>query len=190
MRHLQNTAYISMPWKNGGGVTTEIIVHPANASMADFDWRISMADVAQDGPFSIFPGIDRTLCILEGNGMSLSIDGREPVALTMESDPLPFAADVPVYAVLTDGPIIDLNVMSRRGHYAHRVEKHRGALTVHSTLSTVTVIFATDPLTVSSRGDTMHLQRRDCLLLERGAEFTVKGVKQDGRFFVVTFDQF
>ncbi|MBM7325185.1 HutD family protein, partial [Agrobacterium sp. S2] len=49
-----------MPWKNGGGVTTEIIVHPAKASMADFDWRISMANVAQDGPFSIFPGVDRT----------------------------------------------------------------------------------------------------------------------------------
>lgn len=64
MRHLENTAYTSMPWKNGGGVTTEIIVHPAKAPMADFDWRISMANVAQDGPFSIFPGVDRTLCIL------------------------------------------------------------------------------------------------------------------------------
>lgn len=75
--------------KNGGGITTEIIVHPANASMADFDWRMSMADVAQDGPFSIFPGIDRTLCILEGAGMSLSIDEREPVVLAMDSDPRP-----------------------------------------------------------------------------------------------------
>ncbi|NTA39272.1 HutD family protein [Agrobacterium salinitolerans] len=178
-----------MPWKNGGGVTTEIIVHPANASMADFDWRISMADVAQDGPFSIFDGIDRTLCILEGNGMSLSIDACEPVSLTMESDPLPFAADVSVYAVLGNGPIVDLNVMSRRRHYAHRVERHRGALTVHSTVSTATVIFAADPVSVSSGGRNVNLQRRDSLLLEPGAGFAIEGVEKDARFFVVSFDQ-
>lgn len=189
MRHLQKSTYTSMPWKNGGGVTTEIIVHPANASMSDFDWRISMANVAQDGPFSLFPGIDRTLCILEGNGMSLGIDAHEPVWLNTESAPLPFAADVPVDAVLTDGPIVDLNVMSRRGHYVHRVERHRGALTVHSTASTVTLIFATDAVSVSSTGETIHLQRRDGLLLEPGAEFAVNGFDEDSRFFVVTFDQ-
>ena len=189
MRYLQKSTYTSMPWKNGGGITTEIIVHPANASMADFDWRISMADVAQDGPFSIFPGIDRTLCILEGAGMSLSIDEREPVVLAMDSDPLPFAADVPVNAVLTGGSIVDLNVMSRSGHYAHRVERHRGALTVRSAASTMTIIFATDPVTVSSGSEIMHLQRRDSLLLERGAGFTAQAIEKDGRFFVVTFDQ-
>ncbi len=189
MRHLQKSTYTSMPWKNGGGVTTEIIVHPANASMADFDWRISMANVAQDGPFSIFQGIDRTLCILEGNGMSLGIDAHAPIALTTESAPLPFAADVPVDAVLTDGPIVDLNVMSRRGHYAHRVERHHGRLTVQSTASTVTLIFATDPVSVSSTGETIHLQPRDSLLLEPGAGFAVNGGDRDGRFFVVTLDQ-
>ncbi|WCJ65072.1 HutD family protein [Agrobacterium tumefaciens] len=189
MRHLQNSNYTSMPWKNGGGITTEIIVHPADASMADFDWRMSMADVAQDGPFSIFPGIDRTLCILEGAGMSLSIDEREPVVLATDSDPLPFAADVPVNAVLTDGPIVDLNVMSRRGHYTHRVERHRGALTVRSASSTMTIIFATEPVTVSSGGEIMHLQRRDSVLLERGTGFTAQAIEKDGRFFVVTFDQ-
>ena len=189
MRYLPKGTYTSMPWKNGGGVTTEIIVHPANASMADFDWRISMADVAQDGPFSIFDGIDRTLCILEGNGMSLSIDACEPVSLTMESDPLPFAADVSVYAVLRNGPIVDLNVMSRRRHYAHRVERHRGALTVHSTVSTATVIFAADPVSVSSGGRNVTLQRRDSLLLEPGTGFAIEGVEKDARFFVVSFDQ-
>jgi environmental stress-induced protein Ves len=66
-------------WKNGGGSTTEIAVAPPGASLDDFDWRISMARVASDGPFSEFPGIDRTLAIVKGNGMSLAIANAEPV---------------------------------------------------------------------------------------------------------------
>jgi len=189
MRHLKSNAYTSMPWKNGGGVTTEIIVHPAGATMTDFDWRISMADVAQDGPFSIFPEIERTLSILEGNGMSLSIDGKDPVALTVESAPLPFAADVPVDATLTDGPIVDLNVMSRRGHFRHRVEKHRGELRLQPAFSTTTFIFAVDQAAVSSGSETIDLERRDGLLIEPGAAIAVRSADQSGQFFIVTFDR-
>ena len=52
------------PWKNGGGSTTEIAVEPSGASLDTFAWRISVARVAADGPFSEFPGIDRTLAVL------------------------------------------------------------------------------------------------------------------------------
>ncbi len=68
--------YRRMPWKNGGGHTTEIAAFPAGAGLASFVWRVSIADVLQDGPFSPFPGIDRTLVLLEGEGMRLSGDGR------------------------------------------------------------------------------------------------------------------
>ena len=52
-----------MPWKNGGGVTSEL----ARSPQADeFDWRLSVAEVATDGPFSQFPGIDRLLVLLSG----------------------------------------------------------------------------------------------------------------------------
>lgn len=114
MKILRASEYKTMPWKNGGGVTVEIAIHPPGASVDAFEWRISMATVAQDGPFSSFPGIDRTLAIIEGNGMALSIAGDEPVALTTKSTPLPFAADVPVDASLMDGSIVDLNIMTRR----------------------------------------------------------------------------
>lgn len=78
--------------------------------------------------------------------------------------------------------------MSRRGHYAHRVETSRRT---HCSFSGVNDDdhFATDPVTVSSGGEIMHLQRRDSLLLERGAGFTAQAIEKDGRFFVVTFDQ-
>ncbi|WP_284760210.1 HutD family protein [Agrobacterium sp. fls2-241-TYG-188a] len=119
-----------MPWKNGGGETVEIAVFPADASVDNFDWRISMATVASDGAFSIFSGIDRTLSILDGNGMGLEVDGRAAVLLTRESQPLTFAADVPVEAMLVDGPITDLNVMTRRGRFSHSVERVTGRFCV------------------------------------------------------------
>ncbi|WP_022721241.1 HutD family protein [Rhodopseudomonas sp. B29] len=110
------------PWKNGGGSTTEIAVSPQGATFDDFDWRISMACVGRDGPFSTFPQIDRTLAVLSGRGMILTIDGRDPVTLTPESEPVVFPGDVPTSAKLVAGDILDLNVMTRRGRFTHRLQ--------------------------------------------------------------------
>lgn len=114
MRILRVADHKTMPWKNGGGVTTEIAVFPTNAGLDDFLWRVSTARVEQDGPFSMFPGVDRSLSILEGEGLDLAIDG-EPVRLTKGSVPYAFAADVPVGSRLIGGAVVDLNVMTRRG---------------------------------------------------------------------------
>jgi environmental stress-induced protein Ves len=127
MRIIRAADCLVMPWKNGGGTTTEIAVAPAGASLSDFDWRISMAHVGQDGPFSSFPGIDRTLSVLTGAGITLAFGDREHVRLDRTSAPYPFAADRAVDGVLVDGPIDDLNVMSRRGRWRHRVERLSGA---------------------------------------------------------------
>jgi environmental stress-induced protein Ves len=123
MRILRAADYRSMPWKNGGGVTTEIAVSPEGAGLEDFDWRISMAKVASDGPFSLFPGIDRTLAVLEGEGIALDIAGRAPLTLGCGSDPLSFPADGATEARLVAGPITDLNVMTRRSRNDHHVRR-------------------------------------------------------------------
>nr|WP_281435755.1 HutD family protein [Ensifer sp. ENS02] len=113
--------YKRMPWKNGKGETVEIAVFPPNATVEDFDWRISTATVVSDGPFSMFDGIDRTLTVLTGEGIELTVSGSAPVICYPDSDPYTFPADVTTIARLVDAPISDLNVMSRRGHCAHRV---------------------------------------------------------------------
>lgn len=128
MRILRASDYRSMPWKNGGGVTTEIAVSPTDAGLDEFDWRISMANVAADGPFSLFSGIDRTLSILEGEGIVLTIDGGEPRTLDRGSPPLSFPADRATSAKLVSGRITDLNVMTRRARMRHRVERVRAAV--------------------------------------------------------------
>jgi uncharacterized protein len=113
-------ARAAAPWKNGGGVTSEVMAFPAGADLDAFDWRISIAQVESDGPFSKFPGIDRTLCILDGEGIFLDVGGRLQ-KLTSRSMPFRFSGDADSSARLLGGPISDLNVMSRRGRTEHRV---------------------------------------------------------------------
>lgn len=156
-----------MPWKNGGGETVEIAVFPPDASVDDFDWRISMAAVASDGPFSIFPDIDRTLSILEGNGMSLAIDGQAAVPLTRSSPPLAFAADAPVAATLANGTITDLNVMTRRGRYRHSVESVSGRFSVSKQTETETVfVLATSNVSVMSDRQSFALAALDAMSID------------------------
>jgi len=166
-----------MPWKNGKGETVEIAVFPPGASMDVFEWRISMASVANDGAFSLFPEIDRTLSILSGQGMSLTIDAAAPVLLTMESDPLRFAADVPVDATLVDGAITDLNVMARRGRFVHSVERRVSSFSVHGCERGETVyLLATGPVTVASAGETVKLEAMDCVLVGEDASVTSENI--------------
>ena len=73
----------AMPWKNGGGSTVELAISPADAGLEDFAWRISTAQVAVDGAFSSFPGIDRSLAVLAGNGVCLQrADGQRETLLS------------------------------------------------------------------------------------------------------------
>jgi hypothetical protein len=113
-RLLTAAEYRTMAWKNGGGRTSEIAVHPAGAALDAFDWRISIADVAASGPFSAFPGVDRTIVLLEGGGMRLEASGRG-VEIRNPYEPYAFSGDVAVDCVLLAGPVRDFNLLLRRG---------------------------------------------------------------------------
>ena len=99
------------PWKNGLGVQYEIT---CDGSLPDdWTWRLSTADITQDVPFSIFPGVNREFCVAHGNGVVLKINGVEhrcePGSITK------FRGDDEVYATLIDGPMKALNLMVRDG---------------------------------------------------------------------------
>ncbi|NTJ41113.1 HutD family protein [Agrobacterium larrymoorei] len=167
MQVLRASDYKRMPWKNGGGETVEIAVFPPHATVDDFDWRISMATVANDGPFSAFPDIDRTLSILNGNGMTLAIHGSDLVFLTTGSDPLSFAADVPVDATLASGPITDLNVMTRRGRFSHSVERVFGPFKGLPEMETeIVFVLSTGPISISSQGKGIELGPLDAVIID------------------------
>lgn len=115
MRILRPADCKVMPWKDGGGTTTEIAVAPHGASVATgFDWRISMADVASDGPFSLFPGYDRHLCVISGHGLRVTGLADAAVQLTPESAAITFPGELPIEAQPRGGPIRDFNLIVRR----------------------------------------------------------------------------
>ena len=117
MHVIRPSDYRVMPWKNGGGVTTEIFASPPSG---DFDWRVSIATVNADGPFSSFAGYERHIMTLAGAGMKLDVEGR--VRFVLEPfKPFSFSGDVQVSGSLLGGPVLDFNLMVRR-HYG------RGAL--------------------------------------------------------------
>ena len=105
-------------WKNGLGETVEIARSPAGTGLYDFDWRVSFAAVAADGPFSQFPGVDRTIMVFEGKGMVLSL-GTVTVAVQplLPFAPFTFSGEMPVNGQLLDGPVRDLNLMCKRSAY-------------------------------------------------------------------------
>ncbi|WP_454764833.1 HutD/Ves family protein [Cupriavidus campinensis] len=104
------------PWKNGGGTTREIAVWPPGAGMDAFAWRVSVADIAADGPFSAFPGIDRQIVLLDGAGVHLQAhDDSFSHKLTRIGEPFAFPGDTAVHAALVEGATRDFNVMTRRG---------------------------------------------------------------------------
>jgi uncharacterized protein len=123
MRILKAEQYRRMPWRNGRGETSEVALGPTGATLDDFDWRVSMARIEDDGPFSIFPHTDRTLAVLRGDGLRLSIAGSTSLDLTPDSEPLAFSGDVAADATLLGSAVIDLNVMTRRGRLNHSMQR-------------------------------------------------------------------
>ncbi|NLM71315.1 MAG: HutD family protein [Synergistaceae bacterium] len=107
-----------MPWKNGGGVTHEVFIHPEGSSLekGGFQWRLSSANISEAGQFSLFPGYDRVIFLLSGKGMNISVDGST-VSLLSHFDSLRFHGERETSCSLVEGPVTDFNIFCRRASY-------------------------------------------------------------------------
>ena len=101
-----------MPWKNGGGRTAEIAAWPVGGDEG-FAWRVAIAEIDRDGPFSPYPGVDRTFVLLDGDGVVLAHDDQE-VQLTAPHEPYRFAGESAITCRLVGGPSRAYNLMLRR----------------------------------------------------------------------------
>jgi environmental stress-induced protein Ves len=123
MQVLRHQDYKRMPWKNGLGITEEVMAFPPASDIGTFGWRLSIAHVGADGPFSVFAGIDRTIALLDGDGLSLDFPEGRTVELTPRSEPLAFSGDLEISSRNKSGKTIDLNIMTRRGQFRHRMKR-------------------------------------------------------------------
>lgn len=154
------------PWKNGGGSTMEIAIFPPEAGLMAFDWRISLATITADGPFSSFPGIDRSLMLVDGDSVQLTLDGARKVVLNAAQPMLWFPGEAAVHAQVK-GATTDFNVMTRRDRCRHQLEK----ITAPARLvrrSGMTLLFVAGDGAVLARGGEQQfaLARHDALLLD------------------------
>lgn len=115
LHRFQRNQLAVTPWKNGGGTTREIACWPPGAGVQDFGWRVSIATIAVAGPFSVFEGVDRSIMLLDGDGVTLrSDDGRIDHRLDTPFQPFAFSGDAIIDCTLPGGPSTDFNVMTRR----------------------------------------------------------------------------
>ncbi|WP_321908542.1 HutD family protein [Paraburkholderia sp. J11-2] len=183
------------PWKNGGGVTREIAAGGAALAPPDaFAWRVSLADIAQAGPFSRFDGVDRTLVLFEGAGLQLDevrAAAEMPHAthrLESALDIARFAGESTIDARIAAGPVRVFNLMVRRGvaHGALEVWREAGRRTVcaqtvllHAVQREVAVSVAGEGFIALAPGDTLRVDAGQAMNLKARGEGTLLAVTLD-----------
>ncbi|VVQ09478.1 Protein Ves [Pseudomonas fluorescens] len=164
LKVLRAEGYPRMPWKNGGG-STEEITRDAGAGLDGFGWRLSIADIAESGGFSTFAGYQRVITVLQGDGMTLCVDGDDTRPL-LPLDPFAFSGESQVSCTLLGGAIRDFNLIYAPQRYSARLQWLDGEQRFFSSAGTVLVFSVSELLEVAVGDSTSQLGRHDCLQLD------------------------
>ncbi len=95
------------PWKNGGGTTQALVCWP---NSTEWIFRMSVARIDSDGPFSEFKGVSRWFAVLQGEGVALQFPEKR-VVLGAKDSVIQFSGNAPCHCCLTNGPTLDFNLM-------------------------------------------------------------------------------
>jgi environmental stress-induced protein Ves len=146
-----------MPWANGRGTSYEIASDRGKAG--EWAWRLAMAPVNEDGPFSRIECVNRSLAVVEGAGMLLSVDRKKLPCLPMQV--VRFRGDAITDATLTDGPIMDINLMVRR----KEADGEMAIISNAGLLNGASIVVAVGGSAQVKSGDsTIDLERHDSIL--------------------------
>ena len=112
------------PWRSGHGETAEIAIFPADGDLRTgaFDWRVSLAAMGEDAVFSAFPGFDRILTVVEGEGLELDARPDGPCEQVKPLAPVAFPGERSLTGRLTNGAVKNLNLMAARPRASGSVE--------------------------------------------------------------------
>lgn len=157
MRIQRSSEHTPMPWANGRGTSYEIASDRNEAG--EWTWRLAMAPVNEDGPFSRIECVNRSLAVVEGVGMLLSVDRKKLQCLPMQV--VRFRGDAVTEAALTDGPIMDINLMVRR----KEAEGEMAMVSDAGLLNDVSIVVAVGGSAQVKSGDSIiELERHDSVL--------------------------
>lgn len=169
-----------MAWKNGQGLTEEVAAFPAGSDTDSFDWRLSIAHVGADGPFSVFAGIDRTIALLDGPGLALDLPKEKTVELKPGGSPFSFSGDWEIASRNLGGPTVDLNIMTRRGRCTHEMRRMTLAPgetfppsgTAPGAASGASWAVFNSSAHIEAGGQDIAIERFDAIALDAGESFT------------------
>ena len=110
----------TVPWKNGQGETIEMAINNGG-TLDDFDWRLSMASVVEDGVFSNFSGYTRNLILIDGDGINLQHNDNKIDRLTRLLDISTFDGGDKTVGNLHSNEITDFNIITRTTRFTTKV---------------------------------------------------------------------
>ncbi|MGA0080381.1 MAG: HutD family protein [Ilumatobacteraceae bacterium] len=157
MKIQRNSEHVAMPWANGRGTSYEIASD--RGSDDQWSWRLAMAPVNEDGPFSRIDCVNRSLVVVEGAGMVLSVDRKKLQCAPLQV--VQFRGEAVTDAILLDGPITDINLMIRRNDADGelRIVHQPGALA-----SASIIVAVNGPARVQCDETLTMLERHDAML--------------------------
>lgn len=181
---------VRVPWKNGVGTTQEV-ARADDGGTSRMLWRLSIADVIDDGPFSIFDGYQRIISVLEGNGMVLTVDGQRSREL-LPYDPFAFDGAADTSCEVLGGPILDFNLIYSARDVSARMRwvALSGPQRITTDAETALVFNAGQETSVSIGGKSFQLRRYDCLRADQPAGEMVVTSASSAPCAVIELSQF
>ena len=178
LTHLPAAGFDIKPWKNGLGTTHDIIVAPQGADHDTFELRCALSPIVRDNLFSAFPGVERVITLIDGQGLKLHFSDQT-VSLTKHKAHR-FDTGLTPMGKLVDGPVKVVNVMARRGVWDIRSCTVTGACDISIAKNEMGFVFALDAAGVASGQAQMRLAQHDALC-SSGAGTLALRPKDDGR---------
>ncbi|WP_051242659.1 HutD/Ves family protein [Azohydromonas australica] len=165
------------PWRNGGGLTRTIATASQGGQVI---WRVSAADITRAGPFSRFPGMNRSAVLIEGERLELT-GGRRQIAFSGVGHTAHFDGDESLFASRPEQQVRLWNVMTRRGQAMTSVAEHRNsAVDLKSGCTAFVLVLKGQYLLEDAGGDAGTLAAGEGLdLRQPGAAVTLKPASGD-----------
>jgi uncharacterized protein len=186
---LRRSAYVTLPWKNGGGITHEVIRVPADG--AAFRWRVSIAEIQRSGPFSDFAGYGRTMALLRGAGLVLRFGGGTSATLAQVGEFAQFDGATATHCELLAGSCVDFNLMLAQpaGAVARVLSLGEGIDLRAQAAQTALIFPLEEPIVVRREGHAdAQLSPWDLAILEHGAVHLAPS-ERDARFLFASFSR-
>lgn len=169
------------PWRNGCGVTRELVAWPDSLA---WQWRASVAEVVQSGPFSIFAGVQRWFAVLQGDGVCLTVDGYLH-RLVKSAAPLAFDGAALTSCELLGGATQDFNLMLQDGASARMLRVNGGVQMTTNTPKIIAVYAHSERANVQIGSEVYGLSQHEFGWIHADANMAIQVLGSNALFMEI-----